>query len=90
MKSTLRISRRAGGVGHHVELDGHDIANSVLGMSLEFKAGHETTATLHLVLDEIPAETDEARVHLPDKTRDLLVRLGWTPPQDDAPEGGEG
>lgn len=85
MKSTLRISRRDSGMGHHVELDGHDIANSVLGMSLELKAGHETTATLHLVLDEIPTDTDEVRAHLPDETHDLLVQLGWTPPAEEAP-----
>lgn len=83
-RHTLRINRRADGLGHHVELDGQDIANSVLGLSLDLKGGYETTATLHLVLDEAPTETDQVSVRLPDATHELLVRLGWTPPAEEA------
>jgi hypothetical protein len=83
VKSVLRISRRDNGMGHRVELDGHDIANSVLGVTVAFKGGEMPAATLDLVLDEIPTDTDEVRVHLPDETRDLLVRLGWTPPAEE-------
>lgn len=79
----LRISRPERGLGHRVELDGIDIANSILGLTVTIKAGEETTAALDLVLDEIPTEADDVRVHLPDATCDLLVRLGWTPPAEE-------
>ncbi|MBX9392271.1 hypothetical protein K4749_01320 [Streptomyces sp. TRM72054] len=81
---TLRIGRRDDKVGHVVELDGHDIANAVLGLTVTFKGGEPPLATLDLVLDEIPTETDEVRVHMPEATRELLVRLGWTPPAEEA------
>lgn len=81
----LRISRTETGHGHRVELDGHDIAHSILGLTVAFKADESPAATLDLILDEIPTETDDVRVHLSDETRDLLVRLGWTPPAEEAP-----
>jgi hypothetical protein len=80
---TLRIGRSEKGLGHCVELDGHDIANAILGLTVAFKGGEMPTASLDLVLDEIPTETEDVRVHLPDETRDLLVRLGWTPPAEE-------
>lgn len=82
---TLRVSRSEDGYGHRVVLDGQDIANSILGLTVAFKGGESPAATLDLVLDEIPTETDDVRVHLPEETRDLLVRLGWTPPAEEAP-----
>lgn len=82
---TLRIGRSEKGLGHRVELDGHDIAHLILGLTIAIKGGEMSTATLNLVLDEIPTETDDVRVHLPQETRDLLVRLGWTPPAEEAP-----
>lgn len=81
---TLRINRSERGLGHRVGLDGVDIANSILGLTVTVKAGEETTAALDLVLDEIPTDTDDVLVHLPEATRDLLVRLGWTPPAEES------
>ena len=81
---TLRVGRPEAGYGHRVELDGQDIANSILGLTVTFKGGESPAAALDLVLDEIPTETDDVRVHLPDETRALLVRLGWTPPAEEA------
>ena len=80
----LRINRQESGLGHRVELDGIDIANSILGLTVTITAGEMPAATLNLVLDEIPTDTDEVRVRLPQETRDLLVRLGWTPPAEEA------
>ncbi len=80
----LRIGRRDNGLGHNAELDGVDISNSILGLTVTFKGGEMPAATLDVVLDEIPTETDEVCVRLPQDTRDLLVRLGWTPPAEEA------
>lgn len=67
------------GVGGHVQLDGVDISDGVYGITLKFKAGH--LPNLELELPMIQTETD-ANVIILDKTRDLLIQLGWTPPAE--------
>lgn len=81
---TLRISDRPGGLGWVVELDGQDIANSILGMTLRIEPGDRPTAVVRVAVEEAPTELDGVRVRVPDLTRDLLVRLGWTPPAEEA------
>ncbi|BBC35280.1 hypothetical protein SGFS_065740 [Streptomyces graminofaciens] len=80
---TLRITRRDKW-GHRVEIDGYDVSSALLGMTLEIKAGEMPRATLHVVAEEIPTDTDEVLAYLPDATHELLVRLGWTPPAEEA------
>lgn len=79
---TMRIS----GPGHasRVELSGHDISHALTGVTLRLDAGSVPTATLELALWEVPAELDAVEVKVPDETKDLLVRLGWTPPAEEA------
>jgi hypothetical protein len=79
---TLRIN----GPGHtsRVQLDGEDISSALTGMRLHLAAGSVPTATLELALWEAPTELDAVRVMVPDETRELLVRLGWTPPAEEA------
>lgn len=79
---TLRIS----GPGHtsRVELSGHDISSALTGVSLRLEAGSVPTATLEMALWEMPTELDMVQVKVPDETRELLVRLGWTPPAEEA------
>ncbi|MEV7154905.1 hypothetical protein AB0N77_09800 [Streptomyces misionensis] len=78
----LRISG-AGGPGAQVELDGQNIAGSLTGLTLRLGVDEMPTATLDLLIHDFGAET-EARFVLPDECRDLLVRLGWTPPAEEA------
>lgn len=64
-----------------VELDGEDIADCVLGMQLTFRGNDLPTARLDLALfDVTPVDSEQIEVLLDDRCRDLLVRLGWTPP----------
>jgi hypothetical protein len=79
----LRISG-SGGPGATVELDGQDIANVLTGLTLRLGVGEMPTATLDLVVHDFGAEAD-VRFVVPDECRDLLVRLGWTPPAEEAP-----
>lgn len=82
---TLRISKPEDRGGFRVEVDGYDVSRALLGMTLEINAGDMPTATLRVVAEEIPTELDEMRAYLPDATKALLVRLGWTPPAEEAP-----
>lgn len=79
---TLRIS--GPGPAGRVELSGQDISNALSGLSLRLEAGCVPTATLDLVLWELPTELDTVQVKVPDATKELLVRLGWTPPAEEA------
>jgi hypothetical protein len=79
----LRISSSEG-PGAQVELDGQNIANVLTGLTLRMGVGEIPTATLDLVVFDLGAEA-EVRFEVPDECRDLLVRLGWTPPAEEAP-----
>ncbi|MFD8805570.1 hypothetical protein [Streptomyces sp. NPDC059597] len=79
---TLRICGDAG-PSAQVELDGQDIAKALTGLTLRLGVGHLPTATLDLIVHDFGAEAD-VRFVVPDECRDLLVRLGWTPPAEEA------
>jgi hypothetical protein len=81
---TLRISTPTDRGGHVVEVDGVDISRALLGLTLYVRAGDMPTAVLDVVAEEIPTELDDVRAYLPEATKDLLVRLGWTPPAEEA------
>jgi len=81
---TLRIARLPDGPGWVIELDGHDIARALTGVSLRVDGGPVVTAVLDVVAEEIPNDLGEVRAWLPDATKELLVRLGWTPPAEEA------
>ncbi|MGW5616269.1 hypothetical protein [Streptomyces sp. NPDC003877] len=80
---TLRISTPTDRGGQVVELDGVDVSRALLGLTLYVRAGDLPTAVLDVIAEEIPAELDEVRAYLPEATKDLLVRLGWTPPAEE-------
>lgn len=80
---TLRISTPTDRGGQIVELDGVDISRALYGLSLTIRAGDMPSAVLDVVVEEIPTELDEVRAYLPDATKELLVRLGWTPPAEE-------
>lgn len=60
----------------NVKLDGADVSNAIRGFVLESGVGN-ITMTLDLVI--LAAEVEADTVIVP-KAYDLLVRLGWTPP----------
>ncbi|MFF9271140.1 hypothetical protein [Streptomyces rochei] len=72
-----------GGPGAQVEVDGENIASILTGLTLRMGVGDMPTATLDLVVYDLGTEA-EVRFEVPDECRDLLVRLGWTPPAEEA------
>jgi hypothetical protein len=81
---SLRIARPTGRGGWIVELDGHDIARALAGLTVRLTGDPIATATLDVIAEELPEEIGEVKAYLPDATKDLLVRLGWTPPTEEA------
>lgn len=62
-----------------IYLDGADIGQALTGLDVRLNVGHTNTAVLHL--DYIATAIDgEFTCEIPATTRDVLVRLGWTPP----------
>lgn len=77
----LRISGTGMPGGTTVELDGRDVSRYLRGAIVRLDAGHLPTVTLDVVVHDLSAETAETHVVIPDETRELLTRLGWTPPE---------
>ncbi|WP_020116817.1 hypothetical protein [Streptomyces canus] len=79
----LRIGKRTDGPGWTAELDGQDIAPALRSLSLSVDSSPVATARLDLVIEDVSTHA-EVDVWMPDATKDLLVRLGWTPPAEEA------
>lgn len=79
----LRIGNRTDGPGWTVELDGQDIAHALRGLSLNLDSSPLASARLSLVIEDVSTHA-EVDVWMPDETKALLVRLGWTPPTQEA------
>lgn len=69
-----------GPVGTGIVLDGTDIANHVNKLSLVAEVGEIPKVVLSLVV--IPSVSGDAKVSIDSPTHDLLVGLGWTPPEE--------
>lgn len=70
--------------GTTIRMDGQDIAPALRGLTLAMDAEELPTLQLNLACLEIEQLTlDGVRVMLPTATRDLLISLGWTPPEGD-------
>lgn len=79
--NTLRIDAQgATAVNTIVELDGHNVSSALRGLDLYMRVGEITEARLDPVIIDLTEVETEVRVVLPDATRDLLLRMGWTPP----------
>ena len=82
-KHKIRIS---GGPGDYsVQLDDQEIVTAVRGVTFEANSkmpNNTPKATLDLVVREWDIAT-EADIEIPEKTRDALIALGWTPPAGD-------
>lgn len=71
---------------YSIALDDQEIATALTGLTLNFAPGQPPRAVLDIAALRDDAEvTDvESTVVLPPATHDLLVKLGWTPPQEPA------
>lgn len=69
--------------GTRVELDGVDVASSLTGMSLSIGLDDKPQAVLDVVLYELDTNLDGVQFVVPPKTREVLIQLGWTPPEGD-------
>lgn len=79
-KHSLKISK-FDGYGHEVLLDGTDIANGIDGLTITMHAGRPTSVELSMpIVDITELQDPEARFHISDATRALLIHLGWTAP----------
>lgn len=63
-----------------IVIDGHDVANSTRGFVLCSRAGDVTVLELDLLLIDRTKLNAEVDVVVPAETRDILIKLGWTPP----------
>lgn len=76
---TARLKLGPSGPGVSVEVDGHELAQSVRGLRVTASVHDLPRLELDLVEHEIVVE-GEMRVEIPPKTREALIALGWTPP----------
>lgn len=67
-----------------VHLDGEEISSAIKAISIEAEACQVPVVRLDLAVFEIETDTDEVKIHITDSTVDLLKRLGWTPPAEEA------
>lgn len=84
---TARNARLVLGYGTGtVDLDGHEIPG-VRSLTLNAGVNEITELELELVVREVEVD-GEVIVTIADETREVLTRLGWTPPADDVPPKG--
>ena len=83
--SRMKFELTAEGIiGGSVVIDGLDVSSSVRAYDLHAEVGKIPV----LVLDLLPFDrsvSGQAHVRVPDKTRAVLVQLGWTPPEEVTP-----
>lgn len=80
---TARIALDAIG-GGRVEVDGHDITDTVRELTLQAGVGRIPQLVLDLRIHNAETEA-EVVAHIPADTAATLVALGWTPPDEGQP-----
>lgn len=85
MSARLQISGAPARGDCKVLLDGEDITGALTGLVLDMQAGELPTARLDVRVTELPGVDTQVRAHLAPEARELLVRLGWTPPTEGGP-----
>lgn len=78
----IRISGNPGATGFILEVEGTDVKDGVSAADLRLRPGEIPELKLDVAAFEVEVD-GEARVILPDATRETLVKLGWTPPPGD-------
>lgn len=70
---------------YRLELDGHNVASGIRRAVLDLDRNMMPRLELEIRVHEVGRldveEVEEVEVVLPEDTRDLLTRLGWTPPE---------
>lgn len=64
-----------------VELDGQDISDVVKGMAVDAGSRETPRVMVELMAPEQDITVEETEIQLPAKMTDLLLRLGWLPPE---------
>ncbi|MBM7788870.1 hypothetical protein [Tenggerimyces flavus] len=65
---------------HSATLDGDDVTHRLRSMTVDLQGGQQAMVLIEPLIVELDVDTDRARFHVPPDTADLLVSLGWTPP----------
>lgn len=81
MSHTFRFEGK-GATGGTVVLDGEDVSDGIQGLTLEARVGEVTRVTLDIPVVVTSEVEDNVEVFMPDATRALLIKLGWTPPEE--------
>ena len=82
---TNKITINSGPLGTGtIHLDDTDISNAVRGIDVRLRPGDFPEVTLELGVTEIyRLSAEEPDVLIDGHVRDVLIKLGWTPPQGD-------
>lgn len=70
--------------GVMVSLDGAEIQNELRGLRLHMAADRITTVELDVSVVDMTEVDTEVKAFIPAGTRDLLIKIGWTPPAEEA------
>lgn len=70
------------GSTNKLELDGVDVSGSVTGFRVEFGLDHLPRVHLDVIGADPDLDMETAEVLLEGRGRDVLVKLGWTPPSE--------
>jgi hypothetical protein len=77
-----KLAFRQNGLRQVLELDGENISTGIRSVTFTADAGDVPQVTLELVVFELDADTDNARIHVGEESALLLKKLGWTPPEE--------
>lgn len=81
IKLPVRIT--SNGVGHKIEVDGHDVSNFTVRAELDIDPREGTVLRLHMITTQQLVD-EHARVLLDSATVEALKAMGWTPPAGEA------
>ncbi|PRX95592.1 hypothetical protein [Allonocardiopsis opalescens] len=83
MAHQIRITGLAPGYDDaRITIDGAEVPRDIIsGLALTAEPGDAPRLTLDVLALDLAEIEGTADVHLPDATQELLVRLGWTPPE---------
>lgn len=81
---TFRLSGRGhDSTDYELSVDGHDITNAVTSIELRIGARQRPVLVLHPLVFEADKVEGQADVVVMESAREMLTRLGWTPPIGD-------
>jgi hypothetical protein len=79
----VRVERTADGRGL-VEVNGVDVTRGVTGASMELAPNKPTRVWLSMAVVDGAQFSGSAHVGVATPTAELLIKLGWTPPTEEA------